>query len=132
VNYRLPTEQEWEYAARNGSKNDLYPWGNKFDARCAHINSANNETMVAGTKTCPNQWGVQDLIGNVFEWTGSEWWAYPGSNVDLRGTEKSNLIRGGGAFDKTSGDNAITSTFRFPAPVTRRSPGLGFRLVRAN
>lgn len=133
VTYRLPTEQEWEYAARNGAKNNLYPWGDKFDPRCAHINNPNNDTVVSGTKTCPNQWGVQDLIGNAFEWTGSEWWPYPGSTVDLPAqAEKQYMIRGGGAFDKTSGPNPITATFRFPALGSRRSPGLGFRLVRVN
>jgi serine/threonine protein kinase/formylglycine-generating enzyme required for sulfatase activity len=133
VTYRLPTEQEWEYAARNGSKNNLYPWGDKFDPRCAHINQPGNDSVVVGTKTCPNQWGVQDLIGNVFEWTGSEWWSYPGSNVDLpESPEKRFMIRGGGAFEKTTGENAINSAFRFFAPASRRSPGLGFRLVRAN
>jgi serine/threonine protein kinase len=133
VTYRLPTEQEWEYAARNGPKNNLFPWTDKFDPRCAHINNLNNDTVVVGTKTCPNQWGVQDLIGNVFEWTGSEWAPYPGSLVDLPAQpEKQYMIRGGGAFDKTSGPNPITSTFRYPAVGSRRSPGLGFRLVRAN
>ncbi|MEQ1763833.1 MAG: bifunctional serine/threonine-protein kinase/formylglycine-generating enzyme family protein [Pyrinomonadaceae bacterium] len=131
--YRLPTEQEWEYAARNGAKNNLFPWGDKFDPRCAHINNPNNDTVVSGTKTCPNQWGIQDMIGNVFEWTGSEWWPYPGSTIDLPAqAEKTFMIRGGGAFDKTTGQNPITATFRFPAPASRRSPGLGFRLVRTN
>ncbi len=133
ASYRLPTEKEWEYAARNGAKSNLFPWGDKFDPRCAHINNPNNDTVVSGTKTCPNQWGVQDLIGNVFEWTGSEWWPYPGSTVDLPAqAEKTFMIRGGGAFDKSSGPNPITATFRFPAPASRRSPGLGFRLVRTN
>jgi serine/threonine-protein kinase len=133
VTYRLPTEQEWEYAARNGSKNNLYPWGDKFDARCAHINQANNDTAVVGTRTCPNQWGVQDLIGNVFEWTGSEPWVYPGSPLEpVTPPEPHYMIRGGGAFDKTTGQNAITATFRYPNPASRRSPGLGFRLVKAN
>jgi len=131
--YRLPTEQEWEYVARNGAKDNLYPWGDKFDPRCAHLNNLNNDPVVVGTKNCPNQWGVQDLIGNVFEWTSSEPWVYPGSQLDLgQVTEPTFMIRGGGAFDKSTGPNAITSTFRFPAPGTRRSPGLGFRLVRTN
>jgi serine/threonine protein kinase/formylglycine-generating enzyme required for sulfatase activity len=133
VTYRLPTEQEWEYAARNGAKNNLFPWGDKFDARCAHLNNPNNDTVVVGTKTCPNQWGVQDMIGNVFEWTGTQRAAYPGSQGDFaQMSETAYMIRGGGAFDKHTGPFPITSTFRFPAPVSRRSPGLGFRLVRTN
>lgn len=133
ASYRLPTEQEWEYVARNGAKNNLYPWGDKFDPRCAHLNNLNNDPVVVGTKNCPNKWGVQDLIGNVFEWTGSEPWVYPGSQLDLgQVTEPTFMIRGGGAFDKSTGQNAIDSTFRFPAPGSRRSPGLGFRLVRTN
>lgn len=133
VTYRLPTEQEWEYAARNGAKNNLYPWNDKYDPRCAHLNNTNNDPVVAGTKTCANQWGVQDLIGNVFEWTGSEAWVYPGSQLELaQMAEKNFMIRGGGAFDKSSGPNAITSAFRFPAAGSKRSPGLGFRLVKAN
>ena len=134
VTYRLPTEQEWEYAARNGSKNHQFPWGDKFDPRCANINQPGNDAVVVGTKTCPNQWGVQDLIGNVFEWTGSEWWSYPNSpvvDIAIQG-ETNYMIRGGGAFEKTTGPNAITSAFRYPAPASRRSPGLGFRLVKAN
>lgn len=131
--YRLPTEQEWEYAARNGSKGALYPWGDRFDARCAQINHINNDPVVVGTKTCPNQWGVQDLIGNVWEWTSSAPWVYPGSNVDLGEIkEPTYMIRGGAAYDKTSGENAITSSFRTASPASRRSPGLGFRLVRTN
>lgn len=133
VTYRLPTEQEWEYAARNGSKNNLYPWGDKFEERCAHLNQSNNVPVVVGTKTCPDQWGVQDLIGNVFEWTSSEPWVYPGSQLELAPvTEPNFMIRGGGAFEKSTGPNAITATFRFPAPASRRSPGLGFRLVKSN
>lgn len=133
VTYRLPTEQEWEYAARNGSKNNLYPWGDKFDARCAHINQPSNDSVVVGSKNCPNQWGVQDLIGNVFEWTGSPAWVYPNSPMGVtEQPEPTFMIRGGGAIEKTEGANAISSVFRVAAAGSRRSPGLGFRLVRAN
>lgn len=132
VTYRLPTEQEWEYAARNGSEDTLYPWGNKFDPKCAQIDQKDNDPVAVGTKSCPDKWGVQDLIGNVFEWTSSDPWVYPGSQLEIAGgAEPQKMIRGGGAFEKSTGPNAITSTFRFPAPVSRRSPGLGFRLVRS-
>lgn len=130
VQYRLPTEEQWEYAARNGSRNTLYPWGDKFDARCAFIDQKRNEPANVGTHTCPNVWGVQDLIGNVFEWTASPATPYAGSSLEIVPHGEENLIiRGGGAFDRSFGTNPITSAFRYPAPASRRSAGLGFRLV---
>ena len=131
VTYRLPTEEEWEYAARNGNKENVYPWGDKFEARCAVIDQASNEPGIVGSKTCANSWGVEDLIGNVFEWTGSEASLYPGSTGEVRPLSEPHLMaRGGSAFQKSSGPNAITSTFRIPVPASRRSAELGFRLVR--
>lgn len=133
VTYRLPTEQEWEYAARNGAKNNLYPWGDKFDQRCAHVNHSDNTPVVVGTKTCPDQWGVQDLIGNVMEWTSTEPWAYPGSPLSIENSgEKRYMVRGGSAAYKSTGANAASSTFRIDSPAATRHPALGFRLVRSN
>lgn len=129
--YRLPTEQEWEYAARNGSKGDLYPWGDKYEARCAVLDQASNEPGPVGSKTCPNTWGVQDLIGNVFEWTSSEASLYPGSTGVVRPlNEPHHMVRGGSAFQKSAGPNAITATSRIAVPASRRSAELGFRLVK--
>lgn len=131
VTYRLPTEQEWEYAARNGSKGDVYPWGARFEARCAVLDQSSNDPAPVGTRSCPNSWGVMDLIGNVFEWTGSEASLYPGSTGEVRPLSEPHLMaRGGSAFQKSSGPNAITATFRIPVPASRRSAELGFRLVR--
>ncbi len=131
VEYRLPTEQEWEYAARNGNKGNIYPWGDQFEARCAIIDQASNDPASVGSKSCANSWGVLDLIGNVFEWTGSEASLYPGSGGQVRPLSEPHLmVRGGSAFQKSSGPNAITSTFRIAAPASRRSAELGFRLVR--
>ena len=132
VTYRLPTEQEWEYAARNGSKQNLYPWGNKFNPQCAVIDQSNNDPAVVGSKTCPNTWGVQDLIGNVFEWTSSEPSLYPGSTGEVRPLSEPHLmLRGGAAIYKSTGANAINSTFRVAVPASTRRAEIGFRLVRA-
>lgn len=132
VTYRLPTEQEWEYAARNGSKNNRFPWGDAFDAKCAFLDRADNEPTAVGSKSCANSWGVQDLIGNVFEWTATPASLYPGSPGEVKPLPEPHfMLRGGSAFQKSTGPNAITSTFRIPVPGSRRSAELGFRLVRS-
>ena len=131
VQYRLPTEEEWEYAARNGSKGNLFPWGDKYDSYCAVMDRSNNDPDVVGSRSCPNDWGVKDLIGNVFEWTASEPSLYPGSSGEVRPqSEPHRMVRGGAAIYKSTGTNAITSTFRVPVPASTRRAEIGFRLVR--
>jgi serine/threonine-protein kinase len=130
VKYRLPTEAEWEYAARNGAKNNLYPWGDAFRAECAVLNRENTEPDPVGSTSCPNEWGVVDLIGNVFEWTGSKVSAYKGSPVSIKEMEVPHfMIRGGAAYQKSAGQFGVTAASRFPAEATKKDKELGFRLV---
>ncbi len=133
VIYRLPTENEWEYAARNGEAGNLYPWGNEFKVGCAVVDQPDPKPEKVGSKECgANKWGVQDLIGNVYEWTSTESSLYPGNPGEVNPKFKSTfVIRGGSAFDKSTGKSAISSTFRGFVEPTKRDGQLGFRLVRS-
>lgn len=134
VIYRLPTEKEWEYAARNGSDNNLYPWGDEFKNGCAVVNQPDTKPEPVGSKECgANKWGVEDLIGNVYEWTSTETSLYPGNPGKVEDQFKNTfVIRGGSAFDKSTGKGAISSTFRGFVEQTKRDSRLGFRLVRSD
>lgn len=134
VIYRLPTENEWEYAARNGEANNLYPWGNEFKNGCAIVDQPDPKPEPVASKECgTNKWGVQDLIGNVYEWTSTETNVYPGNPNKIDDKFKNTfVIRGGSAFDKSTGTSAMTSTFRGFVEPSKRDLRLGFRLVRSD
>ena len=81
VVYRLPTEEEWEYAARSGGQYKHYPWGDNWEDNKAVIKSAETKP-VGSVPDGANRWGVVDLIGNVWEWTASDFQPYPGFSID--------------------------------------------------
>jgi len=132
VVYRLPTEAEWEYAARNGERSDLYPWGKEWKEKQAVVKEA-TPAAVGSHPDGANKWGVQDLIGNVWEWTSSKVSAYPGNPVIIPTSTKDWLtIRGGSyASDPADKDNPVSSCIRTFVPATTKTPLLGFRLVRS-
>jgi len=135
VDYRLPTEEEWEYAARNGSKNNLYPWGDQWDEEAANVDIGFNFKEVGTNPRGQNDWQVQDLIGNVWEWTSSRASSYKGSDPQLAARieklygKTANVVRG--AFDPEKGVTTASSTFRGFAPETHRDKVIGFRLARS-
>jgi serine/threonine protein kinase len=132
VTYRLPTEAEWEYAARNGEKGTLYPWGNTWIPDNTVMGVPDSDPANVGSKPSgQNIWGIVDLMGNVWEWTSSEMIAYPGNNVDvIKKAEKAVVIRGGSAHDDAQ-RKGITGAFRTDISVTTKVKTLGFRLVRS-
>lgn len=136
--YRLPTEEEWEYVARNGDENTLYPWGDEYKKECAVAGKSTIDTEVVGSKPCGSarRWEVFDMVGNVYEWTSSIAKPYPDSPiVEIKSNnpdEKLYMIRGGSVLlDSNLKEKANTSTYRVEAPSKAKDLRLGFRLVRS-
>ncbi len=103
-NYRLPTEAEWEYAARSGGKKEKYAGGDDLDRVAWYYSNSGSKTHIAGTKA-PNGLGLYDMSGNVWEWC-QDWYGekYYGESPkdNPRGPSSGNdrVLRGGSWNDK--------------------------------
>ena len=114
---RLPTEVEWEYAAR-GPDSFIFPWGNEFDgSRLYYFESSNNNTLPVGRYPNGASWvGALDMVGNVWEWTSSLYkdYPYPSNNGrEFTGNKNSireKIVRRSGSFDSDA--HALRTTFR--------------------
>jgi len=133
--YRLPTEAEWEYAARAGTTTK-YWWGNQIGsnkANCgnSHCGDSFQYTAPVGSFR-PNQFGIYDTVGNVWEWcydiySGDYYSSSPRSNPKGPSTGRARVLRGGawnGAaqYARAGGRNSDSPD--------DRSDALGFRLAR--
>jgi formylglycine-generating enzyme required for sulfatase activity len=130
--YRLPDEEEWEYAARGAEMNN-YPWGFEMpDDEHANIDNQHQGTTTVGCfpqGATPD--GILDLAGNVWEWTSSVYAHYPIDSVDNHESldqprQKQFVVRGGGWYS-TSSD--ILTTHRFHLSASYQDGDLGFRMV---
>jgi len=132
VTYRLPTEQEWEYAARNGERGDLYPWGPDWQDKAAVLKDA-TPASVGSRPAGKNRWGVFDLIGNVWEWTASKASVYPGNRAEVPHSMEDWVTIRGGCYvsDPAKADTPISACLREFVPPSTKTTLLGFRLVRS-
>ena len=145
-NFRLPTEAEWEYAARAGSSTK-YHYGNSESQLCRYGNHATSAEDGYGNQSCsdgvgkrtaavgryqPNSYGLYDLHGNVYEWAQDCWNdSYVGAPTDgsawTSGDCGLRVIRGG-SWSNTP--RLLRSALRPRGARSHRSDSLGFRLAQ--
>ena len=124
--YRLPTEAEWEYAARAGTTGARY---GELDEIAWYRDNSGETTHPVGEKRA-NAWGLHDMLGNVYEWTADWYGKYPSGMVtDPRGpsTGLGRVVRGG---SWGSGARFVRSAYRDDISPGGRYGHVGFRLVR--
>jgi len=124
--YRLPTEAEWEYAARAGSREARY--GNVDDIGWYSGNSG-SQTHPVGQKQ-PNAWGLYDMLGNVLEWCQDRYGPYSaGAVTDPQGPRSGQyrVMRGGSWYVDA---RFLRAPDRFRVPPRNRNDIIGLRCVR--
>jgi formylglycine-generating enzyme required for sulfatase activity len=130
MEYRLPSEAEWEYCCRARS-HGRYTFGDAIDANQAHF--ASDKGPVPPTRFAPNAFGLHDMHGNVREWTMDLWHdSYEQTHADgravLEGHGSMRVVRGGCWWDQAA---QLRSSARQRATHTTRSPMIGMRVARA-
>ncbi len=129
-NYILPTEAQWEYAARSGGKNEKYAGSNSIDSVGWHKGNSSKSTHPVGQKQ-PNGLGIYDMSGNVSEWC-SDWFdenyysSSPHNNPPGSSAGSYRILRGGTWYNKPRSARAYNRARLGPE---KSSSDHGFRLA---
>lgn len=121
--YRLPTEAEWEYAAKAGGE-FKYSGSDTLDEVAWHEGNSEYKVLPVALKGA-NAWGIYDMSGNVWEWCNDEWDTEP--STPFHG-DKLRVIRGG--CWGSDGENCLVST-RYGLASYARERGTGLRICRS-
>jgi formylglycine-generating enzyme required for sulfatase activity len=129
--FRLPSEAQWEYAARAGTGTD-YSFGDDPDAlpqfgNCGRGDAFDGMAAPVGSFP-PNPWGLYDIHGNVWEWTADHYRPYPGADWTPNEKEQGERVKRGGSYENAP--SPCRSAFRNGADPERREGVDGLRLVR--
>jgi formylglycine-generating enzyme required for sulfatase activity len=128
MQYRLPTEAEWEYACRAGSKSKYF-FGDMFEELPEYVVCGNGKILKPGTKK-PNKFGLYDMLGNVWEWcydANGKYSALLGIDPAVAGkSHEDRIIRGGSADSRT---DEFASSYRRAISPHGHTPLIGFRIV---
>tara|TARA_Y100000588_G_C14219750_1_gene910484 strand:+ start:136 stop:1182 length:1047 start_codon:yes stop_codon:yes gene_type:complete len=130
--YRLPSEAEWEYAARAGTTTP-YHFGNTISSSQANYDTSDNEGKTVPVGSYPaNAFGLHDVHGNVYEWAEDCWnESYAGAPSDTNvwkvGDCSRRVLRGGSWYDLP---RSVRSADRIGSDLEGRASSAGFRIVR--